>query len=126
MSAQVTINHVPLCDFLPDHGYATVDGKTQAGAWAYMCPLCWQLYGSGQFGTGFGQRLVLRFAPEEHAAVAARHPDRAGIYKLSEEDITTWQRSGAVPVNPDPDVVVTAPMITELGDMIVLWHDPGA
>lgn len=32
-----------------------VDGKTLAGAWALMCPICWSVYGIG-VGLGKGQK----------------------------------------------------------------------
>jgi len=61
MSGTETVLHAepPRCDFSREHGYAAVDGKTQAGAWANMCAACWDLYGIGRFGTGYGQRLML-------------------------------------------------------------------
>ena len=42
-----------LCESLIEDAF--VDGKTQFGYWAYMCPICHNTYGRG-LGTGFGQK----------------------------------------------------------------------
>jgi hypothetical protein len=35
-----------------------IDGKTLSGSWTYMCPKCYERYGTG-LGTGKGQRWTL-------------------------------------------------------------------
>lgn len=54
----------PECDICLNFHYKTtdltkeeffVDGKTQMGPWALMCPRCFKLYGVG-LGTGRGQK----------------------------------------------------------------------
>lgn len=33
-----------------------IDGRTKTGPWATMCSKCFKHYGTGIFGTGFGQK----------------------------------------------------------------------
>ena len=66
MSDQVFMDVIPWCDFcedekgeyVPERAY--VDGRTRQGPWAYMCREHWSRYGVGVFGTGNGQRLILK------------------------------------------------------------------
>jgi hypothetical protein len=61
VSTEVTVTSIPPCDLCKDLGKSTpaaYDGKTTFGPWAYMCEEHWKLYGVGQLGTGYGQRLV--------------------------------------------------------------------
>lgn len=44
------------CDICQkDAGDKYVDGKTKMGPWANMCMNCWDKYGVGKLGIGFGQ-----------------------------------------------------------------------
>ena len=61
---ETIVDEIPKCDFARLHSAsldtaATVDGKTLAGPWAFMCERHFQVYGVG-LGLGKGQRLVLR------------------------------------------------------------------
>lgn len=61
MGSEVTMDHLPLCDFHKEQGSevpARYDAKTIYGPWAYLCQKCFELYGPSQLGTGYGQRLV--------------------------------------------------------------------
>ena len=53
-----TVTKRPQCDFCTRG--ATVDGKTRLGPWGYMCDPHWNDFGVGRFGTGYGQRLIVR------------------------------------------------------------------
>ena len=76
MSTQVMMKELPQCDICTAQGRSSAaeyDAKTARGPWAYMCALCWTMFGaSRRLGTGIGQRLVLktepveRYKPEEH------------------------------------------------------------
>ena len=60
MSEQVEMDEIPMCD-LCEVARALVDGRMAGrSTWAYMCDDCWQLYGCGKLGTGFGQKLIER------------------------------------------------------------------
>lgn len=54
---------LPACDICMARGkpraQAQFDGKTVHGPWAYMCTMCFGIYGTG-LGTGRGQRLLVR------------------------------------------------------------------
>lgn len=59
MSTTATVTTIPNCDLCKDKGVvspAYVDGRTVWGPWAYMCRLCFAIYGTG-LGTGSGQVL---------------------------------------------------------------------
>ena len=64
MSSEVKVAVIPPCDICKDNGPyteptpAVYDGKTIWGPWANMCQEHWDLYGVGQLGTGYGQRLI--------------------------------------------------------------------
>lgn len=58
MSTEVEVLKIPDCNIC-QKSPAAYDGKTKMGPWAYMCEPCWEMYGVGQLGTGFGQRLIL-------------------------------------------------------------------
>lgn len=65
MATQVVILKPKPCDIcaaeqrLPVPN-AAVDGRTINGPWANMCDVCWLIHGVGKFGTGYGQRLILK------------------------------------------------------------------
>lgn len=49
---------LPSCDFTCGKE-AEFDGATKMGPWAYMCAACWEKYGVGRLGLGYGQKLVV-------------------------------------------------------------------
>jgi hypothetical protein len=61
---QVEMTTLPDCDICKKQGRkhkAQYDAKMAAGPWAYMCQLCWSMFGaSPKLGIGIGQKLVLR------------------------------------------------------------------
>lgn len=57
MSGEAYVGTLPCCDFCGAE--AAYDARTMEGPWAYMCEKCWQEYGGGRLGTGYGQRLIL-------------------------------------------------------------------
>lgn len=57
MSTSVRVQKLPACDLCAG-GPAAVDGRTQAGPWANMCPACYVGVGVG-LGAGKGQLLIL-------------------------------------------------------------------
>jgi hypothetical protein len=57
---------IPNCDLCSSEGKTTeavVDGKTQMGPWAYMCPAHFRQYGVG-LGEGRGQKLFTSDTPK--------------------------------------------------------------
>jgi len=59
---EVQVQAIPGCDFCKQR--AQYDGKTNMGAWAYMCEAHFRQYGVG-VGLGRGQRLILATKPEK-------------------------------------------------------------
>jgi hypothetical protein len=51
------VQDLPVCDICQT-STAVYDAKTTQGPWAYMCEPCWNAYGVGRLGTGYGQKLV--------------------------------------------------------------------
>ena len=58
MSVQVEMETLPKCDFCPCT--AQYDTKTSIGPWAYTCVPCYNKYGVGKLGTGYGQKLITK------------------------------------------------------------------
>ena len=56
VSTIVKMETLPACDFCEET--AGYDARTKMGPWAYMCESCFNNNGTGQLGTGYGQRLV--------------------------------------------------------------------
>lgn len=53
---------------------AAYDAETKSGPWAFMCPDCFQRYGTGELGLGKGQHLVLK-EPSADRPDAPTDPD---------------------------------------------------
>ena len=95
MSTEVKMLTIPPCDIhaaaiVPQAIPAAYDAKTTMGPWAYMCQACFDKYGPGQLGTGYGQRLIPA-RPEPVKDVPGRgraEPPRGPVVKLRR------QRSG--------------------------------
>ena len=58
MSKQVEMETLPQCNFCPST--AQYDTKTNMGPWAYTCVRCYNKYGVGKLGTGYGQELITK------------------------------------------------------------------
>jgi hypothetical protein len=63
------VRRYPLCDFRDlmhqsKPVEAHYDARTMFGSWAYMCDHCYEAFGLGQLGTGYGQRLIVKQSEE--------------------------------------------------------------
>lgn len=74
MSTEVRVASLPDCDFCPKDrpAPAAYDARTTQGPWANICEVHWPIYGIGQLGTGYGQRLILA---DTDPATTATMPD---------------------------------------------------
>ena len=62
MATEVKVASIPDCDVCASEAKTTpaaYDGRMVSGPWAYMCERHWAMFGVGQLGTGYGQRLIL-------------------------------------------------------------------
>jgi hypothetical protein len=58
----------------------------------------------------------------EHLAVTEADEHAAGLYFLDDEDVAAWDSRGALPVHPDPQVVVEPVPWNLGGRLCVRWH----
>jgi len=62
----VYVDKIPNCDFCAKRRGSIVDakydGKTVLGPWANMCQDCFNIFGMGRTGLGYGQELRLKEA----------------------------------------------------------------
>jgi hypothetical protein len=71
------LSPLPDCDMCASSGQspatARYDGPVNDGAWGYMCPDCFLLYGAPVLGTGRGQYLMTYDEVSDAVNAAVRH-----------------------------------------------------